>query len=1385
MKIHCTPVSIFAYSMILCLQAVEGAEIPKLFNNIALNLAGSWNGGVVPGPSDVGLWNDVGPAPVTAVGSLSPLGADLAIGGIKVTNVGGTRNLATNYVGYHSANSANTLTIGANGIDCSAALQTFFTTSKITIGADQSWIVANANTNGSPAGFNNNEDLCFQGQVTGGVPFNFGGKTVTTSGLGQITIGSGYTLSNGTLAVGNNQFVIQGGSNRVTSTNADLNLVVNAAGTLRIQSNSGISGASMASASPVTVNNAGFLEYRMNNDAFSMIQSGNITLNAGSTLSFLTDSAGVGTVSGGVVVSGATTLRTTGTGNPANGNQITGNLSGTGTINYQNTASGAGGHINLTGTNSGFTGTVNINGASGNRRLRISNANSGSAAATWNVAANNTLQVNGISTQLGTLAGAGAVTNSSATSPVTLNVGAGSFSGVISDNAAVPGLTGLNKIGAGKLELSGANTYSGPTTVLGGQLVVSTFQTPFAPADFTLTDAATLTVAQAIADTTLLANQLTIGASTGGTFEIALGNQTNPNFAPVSATSLQVNGANTLLVSGTNLSVGNTFPLIQYGGSITGTSGFGGLTLKLPARTAGTLSNVAGVIGVKITSTQQIKWNGNLSDNWDIDPDGTATAGTANWKTTVSGTATRYLQGTGGTDVVTFDNSATGTGTVNLTTALSPLGITVSNTTKAYTFTGTGKITGATGITKSGSGTLTLANTTPNDYIGITNITEGTLRLGDGTTAGGGSISSAITNDGTLVLNRPDDFTFTNVLSGSGTLEKAAANTVTLGNTSLFSPVVLTAGKLLFNSGGVVSGALSGSGQLQAGGGTLSLQGFDPNTNTGLVTVSAGVLRLEKSPAVNAVGGDITITGTGLLNIISSDQIPDTATVTMLGSSTDCLTGSLGAETFANAVVNGTVDCQMILRNTITITGTGTVTQGILGVGSSNVGNIQAIVLNSPTAMIRIAGNTGNTTLNVGAGGITASAGDVQVKYNGSNFDSVLNLAGGVTTTGNLSFSNGGYTGASLNIINLADGAHAFNIAAATTTTVAPDIGSTGSLVKSGGGTLTLNASCVAAHTGGTSVNEGTLLVNGSLQGATTVAALGTVGGTGTLAGATTVNGTVAPGVTAGKLTTTAPITLTGGSKLAIDIGNWAGSTAGTDWDLLAADTLALTATSGSKLTIRIAGTPTGFTETAKTLAIATSTNPLTGFDLSAIAIDATGFSGAGTWTVQQTGNSLELVYAPSGGSPYTSWATANGLDGTNSAPGLDPDKDGVSNFLEFALNGNPLSGTASGKVLGKVAIVGGVQALTLTIPVRSAAAFAGATEQTLTVDGLTYHIQGSDALSAWDLIVSEVTGADASAIQSTMPALQTGWFYRTFRSPGPILGDPADFLRVRVDSTN
>ncbi len=1370
-----TRAGLLGTSIFLSLQATQGAEIPKLFNNVALNLPGAWSGGVVPGPGDVALWNELFASTVTSTAALSPLGADLSFGGIKVTAVGGTRNVASNYVGFFSPNPSKTLTLGAAGIDLSTATQAFYGAAKITIGADQTWNIGNANTIGSPAGSNNNEDLNLIAQALGD-PFNFGGNKVTTTGAGQVTLSSGYTLSNGTLDVGNNLFVIQGGSSRTTTLRADLNLVVSA-GTLRLQSNSGFNNVSIVSAAPITVN-AGTLVFQ--SSSLPIVQSGPITTNAGSAFQVTTTGGSAISFTGSITANGAVTYRSTGSSTAADAQKIQGNLLGAGTITYQNTATGTNNQLNLSGDNSGFTGSFDINGGSNNRSLRMSTATAGSASAIWTVSALNTLQVNGVSVQLGTLKGDGSITNSSATAAATLNVGAGNFTGIISDGALQR--TNLNKVGPGVLSLSGPNTYSGLTSVTAGKLVLPTTQVPANPADFTIADGATLAVLQSAADTTLATNQISVGTVAGGTLEVDLGTQTNPSFAPLSVENLLLNGSSILRVSGTNISLGS-FPLVQYT-AVGGSGGVAGLTLKLPARTVGTLTNSAGALGVDITETQQVKWVGNVSNDWDIDPDGTGTLGTPNWKTTVTNTATRYLQGSAGTDIVNFDDTATGSGTVVLTTTLAPLGLKISNSAKDYTFTGPGKLTGTTSLVKSGTGTLTLANTGTNDYIGGTTIDAGVLRLGDGVTVGGGIISGPIANNGRLVLDRPADFTFANPLTGTGILEKAGGNIVTIVNPAIANPIVLTAGKLLLTGGGNLSGAISGPGQLETTSGQLFIDGTDTNSNTGLTTISGGSLRLQKPAGTTAIGGDITITGGGNLAILADEQIADTATLNVFGTSTDSLIGTTGKETLANANVNGVSGAtQLILRNNAEITGTATVTQGILGVASGSTASVNTILLTSPTALMRIAGSGGPSVFNVGAGGITASAGEIQVKFNAADQDATLNLAGGLTTTGDFTITNAGYTGANLNVINLPAGAHAFDIAAATTTTIAPDFGGDGSLVKSGTGTLKLNASCSAAYLGGTTVTAGSLIVNGSVSGPTGVAAGATIGGTGTLAGGTTVQGAISPGDGGiGTLTTTGGITLAAGSAYAFDISNWTGSTPGTDSDLLAAETLTLTASPTNKLVINVSGNPAGFTETAKTLVIATSANPIAGFDASAITVSSAGFTGTGTFTVQQTGNTVELVYAAGTASAYSTWAALNGLDASNNGPTQDPDNDGRQNFVEFALNGNPLSGAMPGKVSVQIATVGAEKALTLTIPVRSSAPFTGATEQTLSVDGLTYHIQGSDALDVWDLAVTEVTGADAVTIQTPLPALQDGWFYRTFRSPGPVAGDPADFLRARID---
>ncbi len=126
-----------------------------------------------------------------------------------------------------------------------------------------------------------------------------------------------------------------------------------------------------------------------------------------------------------------------------------------------------------------------------------------------------------------------------------------------------------------------------------------------------------------------------------------------------------------------------------------------------------------------------------------------------------------------------------------------------------------------------------------------------------------------------------------------------------------------------------------------------------------------------------------------------------------------------------------------------------------------------------------------------------------------------------------------------------------------------------------------------------------------------------------------------------------------------------------------------------------------------------------------------------------------------------------------------DPDKDGQDNLTEFALDGNPASGTVSGKVVTSVADVGGDDALVMTLPVRDGAFFGGFPAQSATISGVIYTIEGSDSLALFDEIVSEVT----PAITVDMPDLSENWSYRSFRLSGAVPARGATgFLRARIE---
>lgn len=514
------------------------------------------------------------------------------------------------------------------------------------------------------------------------------------------------------------------------------------------------------------------------------------------------------------------------------------------------------GTLTLGGNNSGFSGGWSLGGSYTNAGSTLYNVtptnatikvNHASALGTGNLALNGgTLDLNGFSPSVANFSGGGgtvlASTGSSVLSIGTNNATGGNFAGNVTNGA---GQVAITKTGTGTITLSGtANTYSGNTTVNGGTLNVPASQS--GGGNVTIADGATFGVDVTSNGDSLAANTLLAGGSTGSALVLNTGATGNPGAAPVSATTLTLNAPTTIRLAGTALTVGTGIPLVSYT-TVGGTSGLAGITLQLPARTLGTLdTSTSGLIKANITTFEQIKWVGNVSGVWDIDPTGTGSSGTANWKTTVSNAATRCFQGTGGTDSVNFDDSATGTTAITIDGAdVSPAGLVFNNSSKHYTIGGTKGIAGATSLAKSGSGSLALNNT--NSFSGGIIVNNGSLVLGAANTIAG----VVHVNTGTLGLNHASAMG-----SASITLEDGAK----LDNTS-GSPVTLSSVTSQTWNGDIT---FTGTNDLNTGIGDVSMPfGSAVTTTSGTLTLGGALL---------GPGTSLTKRGAGTLSLLGTNN---------------------------------------------------------------------------------------------------------------------------------------------------------------------------------------------------------------------------------------------------------------------------------------------------------------------------------------------------------------------------------------------------------------------------------------------------------------------------------------------------------------------------------
>ena len=159
-------------------------------------------------------------------------------------------------------------------------------------------------------------------------------------------------------------------------------------------------------------------------------------------------------------------------------------------------------------------------------------------------------------------------------------------------------------------------------------------------------------------------------------------------------------------------------------------------------------------------------------------------------------------------------------------------------------------------------------------------------------------------------------------------------------------------------------------------------------------------------------------------------------------------------------------------------------------------------------------GGGGQRLSTSGNNGGSGGTGIVVVRYQG---DPVAGSSGGIAGTGSAAgYTIHSYTSVGSSSLDFSS----LNLNQRLSATLSGNLSGTGSLAYAGPGKLTLTGS--NSYSGSTSVNAGTLAVNGSLSNTSlvSVGAGGTLGGSGVIAAGVTAAGIIAPGNSIGTLST-------------------------------------------------------------------------------------------------------------------------------------------------------------------------------------------------------------------------------------------------------------------------